>query len=179
MKIILLKHGDKYNAEDVNRQAEKIREYCDHEILCLTEDPTGVIIGITPIPERPRLTKWWNKLHAFRSDFPIMDRCVLFDLDIDIIGNPFPTIEKINWDKPHFIHDHWKKDLDHRPHAYETEINSSIFAWTPHKNPEFWQIFACNIDYNTRKYKGIDRYIWDQKLNYGTFDDEIHTKIVL
>ena len=43
MKIILLKHGDKYNAEDVNRQAEKIREYCDHEILCLTEDPTGVI----------------------------------------------------------------------------------------------------------------------------------------
>ena len=61
MKIILLKHGDKYTANDVNCQAEKIRKYCDYEILCLTEDPTDVIIGITPIPERPRLTKWWNK----------------------------------------------------------------------------------------------------------------------
>ena len=50
MKIILLKHGDKYTAKDVNCQAEKIRKYCDHEILCLTEDPTDVIIGILPIP---------------------------------------------------------------------------------------------------------------------------------
>jgi len=179
MKVILLKHGNKYTADDVNRQAESIKKYCDYDIFCLTEDPTDVIISIVPLPKRPRLMRWWNKLHVFRPDFAIEGRCVLFDLDMEIKENPFPLIEKIDWSLPHFIKDHWKKNLHWSPHAYDTMINSSIMAWTSHTNEEYWNVFSENIDYHTRKYRGIDRYIWDKKLEHGIFDDEIHSKIIL
>ena len=179
MKIVLLKHGTKYTAADVNRQAEAIQKFCDYDIFCFTEDPKDVIIDTIPIPEKPRVMRRWNKLLMFREDFPIKETCVLFDLDINIRWNPFPIIENIDWRKPHFINDYWKENLNWNPHAYDTKINSSIMAFTPGLNPEYWYAFCENIDYNTRKYAGIDRYIWDKRLHHGTFDNEIHTKIIL
>ena len=179
MNIILLKHGKKYSAHDVNRQAEILMNYADYPIYCLTEDPKDVIIECLPIPNKPNLTRWWNKLHVFRHDFVLGDRCVMFDLDIDIIDNPFPYIESIDWRVPHFIKDHWKEDMYWESHAYETMLNSSIMAWTAYRNTEYWYWFEKNIDYNTRKYKGMDRYIWDYDFNYKTFDKEIHETIIL
>ena len=41
-------------------------------------------------------------------------------------------------------------------HAYDTEINSSILAWNSKQNSYIWDIFKKNIDYHTRKYKGIE-----------------------
>ena len=89
MNIILLKHGKKYTAQDVNQQAVSLRKYTDYPIYCFTEDPENVIIDCIPIPNKPKLAKWWNKLHAFRPGFGDSfihgSRCVMFDLDIDII----------------------------------------------------------------------------------------------
>ena len=179
MNIILLKHGKKYTADDVNRQAEAIKKYCDYPIFCFTEDPKDVIIDTIPIPDKPKLAKWWNKLHVFRSDFRLVDPCVLFDLDISITGDPVPYLEQIDWRVPHFMRDHWKEDLQWNKHAYETMLNSSVMAWTPGRNTEYWWWFEQNIDYNTRKYKGIDRYIWDHDFQWGTFDIGIHDCIDL
>lgn len=179
MNIILLKHGDKYNANHVNRLAEVLLNYADYEIFCFTEDPKDVIIECIEIPEQPKLLRWWNKLHVFRGDFRIDGRCCLFDLDIDIASNPFPYIEKIDWRYPTFIEDKHKENLYHKPHAYETMLNSSVMAWTSGRNTEYWDIFSRNIDYYTRKYKGMDRYVWDQKLMYKTFDHDILRTIVL
>lgn len=179
MKIILLKHGSKYTSKDVNDQAEKISSYTNHPIFCLTEDSKDVNIECLPIPESPKLMRWWNKLHVYRYDFALYGRCVMFDLDIDIIDNPFQYIESIDWRYPTFIEDKHKKDLYYQKHAYETMLNSSIMAWTSYRNTEYWDIFSRNIDYYTRKYKGIDRYVWDQKLQYRKFDDDIRSTIVL
>tara|TARA_X000001316_G_C916989_1_gene31244 strand:- start:560 stop:1099 length:540 start_codon:yes stop_codon:yes gene_type:complete len=179
MNIILLKHGKKYTADDVNRQAEKLMNYVNYPIFCFTEDPKDVIIDCIEIPKKPKLAKWWNKLHVFRHDFVLGDRCVMFDLDIDIIDNPFPYIESIDWRVPHFIRDGWKDDLYWESHAYETKLNSSIMAWTSYRNTEIWDKFSRNIDYNTRKYAGIDRYVWDHKFNYKTFDSKINETIIL
>lgn len=179
MEIILLKHGKKYSANDVNRTAEILLNYADYPIFCFTEDPTGVEIECIPIPEKPKLTRWWNKLHVFRNDFVRHDRCCMFDLDIDITDNPFPLIENIDWRVPHFLKDYWKQDMFWNEHAYETMLNSSIMAWTPGRNTEYWWWFSQNIDYNTRKYRGIDRYIWDHNFEWGTFDNELHKRIVL
>ena len=179
MNIILLKQGKKYSAQDVNAQAEKLLNYVDYPIFCFTEDPKDVIIECIELPEKPKLQRWWNKLHVFRHDFALGDRCVMFDLDIDIIDNPFPYIESIDWRVPHFIKDYWKDDLYWESHAYETKLNSSIMAWTPYRNTEYWDVFSRNIDYNTRKYAGIDRYIWDENFNYGIFDKGINETIIL
>lgn len=179
MNVILLKHGSKYKANDVNRIAEVLLHYADYSIYCLTEDSTGVEIECIPIPKKPKLMRWWNKLHVYRDDFILDGPCVMFDLDIDIIANPFQYIETIDWKYPTFIEDSHKQDLYYKNHAYETMLNSSIMAWTSHNNPEYWDIFSENIDYYTRKYKGIDRYVWDQKLEYRKFDDGIRSTIVL
>ena len=179
MNIILLKHGNKYSAVDVNRQAEKLMHYADYNIFCLTEDTKHVIIDCIPIPNKPKLMRWWNKLHVYRHDFLVDGRCVMFDLDMDIIKNPFPYIESIDWRYPTFIEDSHKNDLYYEKHAYETMLNSSIMAWTSYRNTEYWDIFSRKIDYYTRKYKGIDRYVWDQKLQYRKFDDGIHSTIIL
>ena len=179
MNVILLKHGKKYSADDVNSQAETLKKYCSYNIFCLTEDPKDVIIECLPIPNKPKLMRWWNKLHVYRHDFVLSGKCVMFDLDIDIIKNPFPYIENIDWRYPTFIKDYWKEDMYWESHAYETKLNSSIMAWTAHRNTEYWWWFEQNIDYNTRKYKGIDRYIWDYDFNYKTFDKAIHETIIL
>lgn len=179
MNILLLKHGKKYSADDVNRQAETLRKYCDYPIFCLSEDPKDVIIDTLSIPQKPKLSRWWNKLHVFRHDFALNDRCVMFDLDIEIVADPFPFIENIDWRVPHFIKDDWKDDLYWESHAYETKLNSSIMAWTSHRNTHYWWWFEQNIDYNTRKYAGIDRYIWDHKFEYKTFDSGINETIIL
>ena len=77
MNIILLKHGKKYTAQDVNQQAVSLRKYTDYPIYCFTEDPENVIIDCIPIPNKPKLAKWWNKLHAFRQDLEIVLYMVL------------------------------------------------------------------------------------------------------
>ena len=94
MNIILLKHGTKYSATDVNRQALSLQKYTNEKIYCFTEDPTEVIIDCIEIPRKPKLAKWWNKMNLFRDDFPLSGECVLFDLDIEIQENPFVYIEK-------------------------------------------------------------------------------------
>ena len=179
MNIILLKHGNKYSADDVNRQAEKLMHYADYPIFCFTEDQKDVIIDCIEIPKKPKLAKWWNKLHVYRYDFALDGRCVMFDLDIDITDNPFPYIESIDWRYPTFIEDGHKSELYYEKHAYETMLNSSIMAWTSYRNTEYWDIFSRNIDYYTRKYKGIDRYVWDKKLQYRKFNDGIRSTVIL
>jgi len=173
MNIILLKHGDKYTAEDVNKQALSIAKYTSNKIYCFTENKKDVKIECIDIPKKPRLVRWWNKMHLFRDDFLLEGKCVLFDLDIKIISDPFIYLNNIDWNYPTFIHDYWKKEMYMAEHAYDTEINSSILAWNSKQNSYIWDIFKKNIDYHTRKYKGIDRFFWHEDIKWRTFKNEI------
>ena len=179
MNIILLKHGKKYSAADVNRQALSLRKYTNEKIYCFTEDPTDVVIDCIEIPRKPKLVRWWNKMNLFRDDFALSGKCVLFDLDIEIKKNPFPYIEDIDWNTPTFLRDFWKKDLYYTPHSYETELNSSVLAWTTGENGNVWKLFSSNIDYYTRKYMGVDRFFWNENIEWNTFDNRINTTITL
>ena len=170
MNIILLKHGKKYSAADVNRPALSLRKYTNEKIYCFTEDPTDVVIDCIEIPRKPKLVRWWNKLHLFRDNFPLSSQCVLFDLDIQIKQNPFEYIETIDWNYPTFVRRKSKIKKFFRKHSYDTELNSSILAWTSHRNTYIWDIFSKNIDYHTRKYKGIDRFFWHEKIEWRQFD---------
>lgn len=179
MNVILLKHGTKYTAEDVNLQAQALQKYTQHKIFCFTENPKDVIVNCIDIPNKPKLVRWWNKMHLFSSTFPLQGKCVLFDLDVKIKDNPFEYLKNINWDNPTFMHDYWKVNLKRSQHAYDTELNSSVLAWSAHKNTYIWDLFANNIDYNTRKYKGIDRFFWNENIKWETFDNGIHNAVII
>ena len=103
MNIILLKHGIKYTSDDVNKQVTSLKKFTNDDIFCFTEDPKGVIIDCIPIPRKPKLVRWWNKMHLFREDFELEGKCILFDLDIKILSNPFPYINNIDWNYPTFM----------------------------------------------------------------------------
>ncbi len=182
MNIVLLKHGDKYSAEDVNRQAQSIIEASKGimgQVYCFTEDRTGVDIQCIDIPEKPKLRKWWNKMHLFRDNFPLTGKCVLFDLDVEIKDDPFKYIIDIDFSTPTFMRDYWKEKLHHKKHAYDTELNSSVLAWTAGKDTYVWDLFSRNIDYNTRKYAGIDRFFWNEDIKWNTFNDGIHESVII
>ena len=179
MNIILLKHGTKYSADNVNEIYDSLKDYTSANFYCFTEDKKDVIIDCIDIPKKPKLMRWWNKMHLFRKDFEIEGKCVLFDLDIKILSDPFPYINDIDWNYPTFMRDLWKKDKFFRKHSYDTELNSSILAWTSRENSYIWDIFSKNIDYNTRKYKGIDRFFWHEKIQWRTFDNGIYDTIDL
>lgn len=182
MNVVLLKHGDKYTSDDVNKQAQcltKVSKGVIGQIYCFTEDRTGVNIECIDIPEKPKLQRWWNKMHLFRDNFPLTGKCVLFDLDVEIKSDPFEYIKGIDFSTPTFMRDDWKKDLHYKKHSYETELNSSVLAWTAHKNTYIWDLFSKNIDYNTRKYKGIDRFFWNEIKDWNTFDSGIHESVIV
>ena len=177
MNIILLKHGTKYSADDVNKIYISLSAYTSAKFYCFTEDRTDVMIDCIDIPPKPKLMRWWNKMHLFREDFELEGKCVLFDLDIKILSNPFPYINNIDWNYPTFMRDSWKKEMYMSEHAFDTEINSSILAWTSKQNSYIWNIFNKNIDYYTRKYKGIDRFFWHEEIQWRNFDDGIYNTI--
>ena len=166
--IIFVKHGDKYNAEHVNRLRDQLKEYFPMaEYFCYTEDPIGVEIETIPCFSKPTLRFWWNKLAMFSADFPVKGKCLFFDLDMDIKSDPSYLL---TWNGLTILKDYWKDDLYMAPHAYDVHINSSIITWTAGEQTHIWDHFMSNKDYFMRKYKGIDRFLVHEGLEFNTFD---------
>ena len=59
------------------------------------------------------------------------------------------------------------------PHGYDVTINSSIIKWTAKQQNHVWTKFMSNKDYYMRKYKGIDRFLHHENIDYSTFKDGI------
>ena len=170
--VIFVKHGNKYNAEHVNRLADQLfKYYPTANFYCYTENSTGVEITTIPVFKKPTLRFWWNKLAMFSEEFPVQGKCLYFDLDMDIKSDPTKWIA--NYDGLNIINAYWKKDLYMAPHAYDVKINSSIITWTAGKQSHIWEKFLTNKDYFMRKYVGIDRFLVHEKIEFNTFRDGI------
>lgn len=166
--IIFVKHGDKYSPEHVNRLRDQLKEYFPMaEYFCYTEDPIGVEIETIPCFSKPTLRFWWNKLAMFSADFPVKGKCLFFDLDMDIKSDPSSLL---TWNGLTILKDYWKDDLYMAPHAYDVHINSSVITWTAGEQTHIWDHFMSNKDYFMRKYKGIDRFLVHEGLEFNTFD---------
>lgn len=173
MNVIFVKHGKKYNYKHVNRLYHSLRSILDADFYCYTEDNTGIDCKTIPIFNKPKLVRWWNKLSLFRKDFPLENKCMFFDLDIDVKYSFQKYLQEINWETLNLISAYYKRDNPKYliPHAYNTILNSSVMAWTAGSQTHIWDKFAQNIDYHTRKYKGIDRFIFHENILYKYFPD--------
>ena len=129
--IIFVKHGNKYNAEHVNRLFEQCFWYWpDAKYFCYTEDKKGIYAAVNIIPcfKKPKLKYWWNKLAMFSKDFPVKGKCLYFDLDMDIKRDPS---EFITWDGLTIIRDYWKDDLYHAKtrSVREDRLHETCESW--------------------------------------------------
>jgi len=181
MNIIFVKWGTKYSSKQVNnlyrdiRAHEEIIDQADY--FCYTDDPIGLDPDITviPIPTKPALKVWWNKLAMFDKNFPLEGDTLYFDIDTKIIGDPF-TME-YDFSKLTLIDCHWKDSkIYDRPTNYDVRINSSVMAWDA-DNPDIheiwdWFINSGQRDYFLRKYVGIDRYLVHENFEYDTFNTD-------
>jgi len=167
MNIIFVKHGTKYHSEHVNKLHSQLLQYFPNaNYLCYTDDPINVNIPCEPVIQKPSLKYWWNKLAMFSEWFPVTGKCLYFDLDMNIKGDPTPWLQ---WDGLTIIRDYWKDDLYMAPHAYDVHINSSVITWTAGEQNHVWEHFMTNKDYFMRKYKGIDRFFVHEKIPHNTF----------
>ncbi len=179
MNIIFVKWGTKYSSEDVNILFESIFEYDngDNEYFCYTENPVGLhpTIKIIPIPTKPALKVWWNKLKMFDKDFPLSGPTLYFDIDTKVVNDPFKM--EIDFGVLTIINCHWKNSkIYDRPTNYDVRVNSSLIAWNADNSrlKEIWEWFnnSGQRDYFLRKYVGIDRYLVHEEFEHQTFPTE-------
>jgi hypothetical protein len=177
--IICVKWGEKYSVKHVIDLIQSLKKYNNKfSYICYTDRDADILeqndIITIPIPNKPLLKKWWNKLKLFDEKFPVSGKNLYFDLDVKINSDPFYIIEHIDWSKLTVVDCHWKKsNLYKRLSNYDVDINSSILAWDTNKSDihGLWDHFYNSgyKDYFLRKYVGIDRYIVHEDFEYNTF----------
>ena len=178
MNIIFVKWGTKYSSEDVNILYKSlVRE--DFDYYCYTDDPSGIDsnINIIPIPSKPALKVWWNKLYMFNKDFPLTGKTIFFDLDVYIRSDPWNILDDINWERLTLVDCSYKTHVvDDRKHHFDVRINSSVATWdadNPYIHSLWDKFYSGKKDYFLRKYAGIDRFIVHEGFDYTTFSDKI------
>jgi hypothetical protein len=175
MNVIFVKWGTKYSSEDVNALYNNLIEYnSEYSYHCYTDNPEGLNknIKVINIPSYPRLKKWWNKLRMFSNEFPLVGKCMFFDIDTVIKNDPFKILDEVDFNKLTILNCHWKSDpIYDRSTNYDVRIASGVITWTAGNHTKMWESFIANKDYFLRKYKGIDRYIVHENYDYETFPD--------
>lgn len=136
----------------------------EFKFVCLTEDPAGIRpeVEIVPLPEGNDYELWWNKMYIF--DMFREGRNLFFDLDVVIHGNLNYFFEA-DHTKPKFIYSHWKEGapLD----VYDTFMNSSVILFGDASY--IWDKFQEDQEMFMSIYKGIDRFIWNEKIKVDFF----------
>lgn len=180
VNVLFVKFEHKYSPYEVNSLYNKLSKFGPHHTYyCYTDDPVGLDKNIIPIPAvKPTLRKWWNKLQMFNKDFPVKGKNLYFDIDVNIVDNPFTIVDSVDWDTISIVDCHWKtRYIEERfdnEHNFDCDINSSVILWDSNstKVHNIWDSFANSPfkDYYLRKYKGIDRYIYHEGFEYNRID---------
>ena len=130
--VICLKIGKLYSHEYVNNLYKAIREQTDDDVLCFTDDPTGIHPDIYTYNMQPRVSEgWWptwNKVEIFgRDELLRYERKFYFDLDLVIQGDLSPIFEsKEDWA---VIRATWKGIKFRVANPHEPMYNTSIMTW--------------------------------------------------
>lgn len=127
-----VKWGDKYSPAYVNVLADMVSRNVDVAVdfVCLTDDPSGLDVGIETWPLPGNLDGWWNKVYLFKPGvFPPRSRIVFLDLDVVVTG----TLNELI-DTPGIAVD-WTQG----------GYNSSVMVWDEGQHRDVWEKFNPDI----------------------------------
>jgi len=91
--VLCVKWGTRYSSDYVNKLYHMVKRNMSipFQFHCLTDDPTGIVEGVSilPIPKDEKdITGWWHKISIFKRDFYGLKGDLLFiDLDMVIMNN--------------------------------------------------------------------------------------------
>lgn len=166
----MLKYGDKYSAEDVNRIVYETGK--KYSYACLTDDPVNLdpCIKIIPLPEE--VEGHWIKIWMY--SLQNLGDILYLDLDIRIQKNIDHLWNYID-DTPTIVYTYWKDegfpDIQGNTHSmrYLSNYNSSAVLWKSGKTDHIWQSFKEDFDYYVVKYWGDDRFLWHEGIEMNRF----------
>ena len=150
-----------------------VKRYAPSEFrfYCLTDNPEGIIpeISIWLFPRNNPCEKWWNKMWAF--DMMFNGDNILFDLDVIIHGDLTPLFN-FKSNSLAVLHAYWKN----QEFGYErgnTLYNSSVIKWNGMEAKHIATRFFNDPDYYMLKYKGVDRFLWNEDVRVVTLPNTI------
>ena len=143
---------------------------------CCTEDSTDIRdeVNIVPLPMEYGLETFWWKLWITSNEFPVIGKCIFFDLDMVIQNDLSKLAEYDPIDKLSVLKAQWRWDKIHRLRIKMTRINSSVIVWdnTKRTDPMF-DLMIPDADYYMLKYHGNDDFMEAEfPLEYNTLPHE-------
>jgi hypothetical protein len=168
----MIKYGNKYSAEDVNRLVYETGK--KYNYACLTDDPVNLdpLINILPLPEG--IEGHWIKIWMYSLQG--LGDVLYLDLDVRIqknIDHLWKSIDK----HPTIAYTYWKSkefpDIIGESHSmrYLSNYNSSVVMWVSGsvEAKNIWNTFEENLDYYMVKYFGDDRFLWHEDIRMNRF----------
>lgn len=158
VKVVCVKHGDKYPAYYVNRLHNMVKRHLQHphEFICFTEDVRGIESGISVrwLGEES-LTGWWWKTYLFKpGQFANGATILFFDLDMVIVNG----LDKLlNYRPQHFV---GLRDVSRAFHPDRNILGSAVLRWRAGNHTDIWTGLV-NDPTVTVRHRGDQDWIWD------------------
>ena len=184
INVVCVKWGDKYSSKDVNTLYRAMDENLrwagngsitfgqSFNFYCYTDDPTGLTDPVKIIPIESGLTGVWPKLDILN----IFDKGETIYLDLDvIIMNPLTRLVSTNTRTLTVLYSQWKEGFL-QPRAREkfpTLYNSSIMKWKDDQGKKIYDHFIKHKSEVLLKYKGIDRFLFNEPVEVDLFQTGI------
>lgn len=166
--LVLKTGGPVYDSRYVNATASNIRKHLthSHEIVCITDNSTGIKEVDRVIKMQHNWPKWWGKVELFREGNTQNNHCLFLDLDTVCINNiDFICKPK---DKFYGLRDFYTLDT----------FRTGVLKWET-DDPSVTSIYNKFLDEDISKYmnKGDHEWIGSNASNKGflrdTFPGEI------
>lgn len=162
--IVCLCVGNAYPDEYVHILRNMTSRFCSvpYDFICVTdrkiEGIRSILIDSTKYPPL------WYKLQILdMEEIRQYKHKVFFDLDV-VIHNSIDWCFEFQPQGLSVIRSAWKPDsISSIPG--NTGINSSIMIWNEARY--VWDIFQCDDEHFVQKYKGIDRFLWNESIKWS------------
>ena len=159
--IVCLKHGQKYNADYVNKLYSMVTRNCTvpHQFVCFTEDPKGIHpkVRIEPLPQQmSQVQGWWYKPMFFDPGLALQGTILYIDLDV-IIFNNIDYLFSFEPDKFCII-----RDFNRVSRHDWRRMNSSVFRLETGKQSHVYTKFMEDPIQNMRRMHGDQDWIYQQ-----------------
>tara|TARA_B100000780_G_scaffold240122_1_gene182085 strand:+ start:588 stop:1178 length:591 start_codon:yes stop_codon:yes gene_type:complete len=160
ISVYCVNWGTKYPREFVDTLKASVQEHLTvpHKFICYTDNP----VEEYDIPVKyPYLRGVWHKLALLENH----GDSLFFDLDIKINSNidflcedfdKFSVLDSAPWKGQ-------KDDAVFRM-TQNTMVNSSVMRWSDHAH--IFEKFQQHRDMYLRLYSGIDRFIYNEEVDY-------------
>jgi len=158
--VLVLKHGQKYSAEYVNKMYRMVAKHCTlpFNFYCLTEDIAGLDrnINVIPLPADIAVNGWWYKPYIFSKDLPIDGVILYIDLDMVIVNNidrlftHMPNASCVLRDFTRCMRPNWEK------------YNSSLIRYKKGEYLRLWEEFKKDSAYIMRRHFGDQDFLWER-----------------